>query len=115
MPGVDNGSASTADVRPGSGLKIIEALAQAPRCEFQFNLGEDGSKSVLMIPIEQDRLRRAQVCTSRRDTWFTFADRLLIVEGRREALGEAAPGASCRDKDSVTLRSEGFCHAGFCP
>jgi two-component sensor histidine kinase len=51
----DNGSASTADVRPGSGLKIINALAQDLGANFQFNLGEDGSQSVLMIPIEQDR------------------------------------------------------------
>jgi two-component sensor histidine kinase len=51
----DNGSASTADVRPGSGLKIIEALAQDLGADFQFSLGEDGSESVLIIPIEQDR------------------------------------------------------------
>jgi two-component sensor histidine kinase len=51
----DNGSASTADVRPGSGLKIIDALAQDLGADFQFNLGEDGSESILMIPIERDR------------------------------------------------------------
>jgi two-component sensor histidine kinase len=51
----DNGSASTADVRPGSGLKIVEALAQDLGADFQFNLGEDGSESILIIPIEQDR------------------------------------------------------------
>jgi two-component sensor histidine kinase len=51
----DNGSASTAEVRPGSGLKIVEALALDLGADFQFNLGEDGSESVLIIPIEQDR------------------------------------------------------------
>jgi len=50
----DNGSASTADVRPGSGLRIIEALAQKLDAEFQFNFEEDGSESVLILPIEQD-------------------------------------------------------------
>jgi two-component sensor histidine kinase len=51
----DNGSASTAHVRPGSGLKIIEALAQNLDANFQFNFGEDGSESVLIVPIEQVR------------------------------------------------------------
>ena len=50
----DNGSASTADVRPGTGLKIIEALAQALGADFQFDLGEDGSAAALMFPIDQD-------------------------------------------------------------
>ena len=49
----DNGSASTADVRPGSGLRIIEALAQAFGADFQFDFGEDGSEAALMFPIEQ--------------------------------------------------------------
>ncbi|WP_036052315.1 sensor histidine kinase [Bradyrhizobium sp. URHD0069] len=51
----DNGSASSADVRPGRGLRIIEALAQALGADLQFNFEEDGSRSILMIPIEQDR------------------------------------------------------------
>jgi two-component sensor histidine kinase len=51
----DNGSASTAHVRPGSGLRIIEALAQKLDADFQFNFGEDGSESVLIVPIEQVR------------------------------------------------------------
>jgi len=51
----DNGSASTADVRPGSGLRIIEALAQALGADFQFNFGENGSDAVLTLPIELDR------------------------------------------------------------
>jgi two-component sensor histidine kinase len=51
----DNGSGSTAHVRPGSGLKIIEALAQKLDAEFQFNFKEGGSESVLILPIEQDR------------------------------------------------------------
>jgi two-component sensor histidine kinase len=50
----DNGSASTAHFRPGSGLRIIEALAQKLDAEFQFNFEEDGSESVLILPIEQD-------------------------------------------------------------
>jgi two-component sensor histidine kinase len=51
----DNGSAPTAEVRPGSGLKIIDALAQDLGANFQFDLAENGSQSVLTIPIEQDR------------------------------------------------------------
>jgi two-component sensor histidine kinase len=51
----DNGSASTADVRPGNGLRIIEALAQALGADFQFNFGEDGSEAILTLPIELDR------------------------------------------------------------
>jgi two-component sensor histidine kinase len=51
----DNGSASNTDIRPGSGLRIIEALAQAFGATFQFDFGMDGSKSVLTVPIEQGR------------------------------------------------------------
>jgi hypothetical protein len=50
----DNGSASTANVRPGSGLKIIQALAQDLDADFQFKFGEGGSESVLTIPVERD-------------------------------------------------------------
>jgi two-component sensor histidine kinase len=50
----DNGSASTADVRPGRGRRIIEALAQALGADFQFDVGEDGSEAALMFPIDQD-------------------------------------------------------------
>jgi two-component sensor histidine kinase len=62
----DNGSASTPDVRPGSGLRIIHALAQKLDAEFQFNLGEAGSQAVIIVPIEHDvclkpaSLRRTQ-------------------------------------------------------
>ncbi len=51
----DNGSASNPEVRPGSGLRIIEALAQELDAEFQFNFGEDGSEAVIIFPIELDR------------------------------------------------------------
>jgi two-component sensor histidine kinase len=51
----DNGSASSTDVRPGSGLRIIEALAQTFGATFQFDFGKDGSKFVLAVPIEQGR------------------------------------------------------------
>ena len=51
----DNGSGSTAHVRPGSGLRIIEALAQKLDAEFQFNFKEGGSESVLILPIEPNR------------------------------------------------------------
>jgi two-component sensor histidine kinase len=51
----DNGSGLTANVRPGSGLRIIEALAQKLDAEFQFNFKEGGSESVLILPIEHDR------------------------------------------------------------
>jgi two-component sensor histidine kinase len=50
----DNGSASTADVRPGRGLRIIEALAQALGADFQFDVGEDGGEAALTFPIDQD-------------------------------------------------------------
>ncbi len=62
----DNGSASTPDVRPGTGLRIIDALAQKLDAEFQFNLGEAGSQAVIIVPIEHDvcpkpaSLRRTQ-------------------------------------------------------
>ena len=42
----DNGSASSTDIQPGSGLRITEALAQAFGATFQFDFGKDGSKSV---------------------------------------------------------------------
>jgi two-component sensor histidine kinase len=50
----DNGSASAANVRPGSGLKIIDALAKALGADFRFNLGADGSESVLTFPVDLD-------------------------------------------------------------
>jgi two-component sensor histidine kinase len=50
----DNGSASTPGVRPGSGLRIIDALAQKLDAEFQFNLGEAGSEAVIILPIAYD-------------------------------------------------------------
>jgi two-component sensor histidine kinase len=50
----DNGSASVADVRPGSGLRIIEALAKALGADFRFNIGEDGSQAVLTFPVDGD-------------------------------------------------------------
>src|SRR5258705_12299738 len=62
----DNGSASTPEVRPGNGLRIIDALAQKLDAEFQFNLGEAGSQAVIIVPIEHDvcpkpaSLRRTQ-------------------------------------------------------
>ena len=49
----DNGSASSSDVLPGSGLRILEALAQAFGADFQFDIGKDGSESVLSVPLEQ--------------------------------------------------------------
>ena len=48
----DNGSASSADARPGSGLKIIRALAQGLGASFKFNFREHGSQAVLIIPVE---------------------------------------------------------------
>jgi two-component sensor histidine kinase len=51
----DNGSLSSPSVRPGSGLCIIEALAQRLGADFQFNCDEDGSQAVLTIPFETDR------------------------------------------------------------
>jgi two-component sensor histidine kinase len=51
----DNGSASTVHVRPGTGTRIIEALAQKLDADFRFKFGKDGSESVLIFPIEQDR------------------------------------------------------------
>src|SRR5260370_3862401 len=49
-----NGSASTSDVRPGTGLRIIHALGQKLDAELQFNLGEAGSQAVIIVPIQHD-------------------------------------------------------------
>lgn len=52
----DNGSASTTvHVRPGTGTRIIEALTQKLDADFRFKFGKDGSESVLIFPVEQDR------------------------------------------------------------
>jgi two-component sensor histidine kinase len=51
----DNGSASTVHVRPGTGIRIIEALAQRLDADFRFRFGRDGCESVLIFPIEQNR------------------------------------------------------------
>jgi len=56
----DNGSGSVAAVRPGSGLRIIEALAQALGAEFRFNLGEKGSESVLTFPVDREGCEEPQ-------------------------------------------------------
>jgi hypothetical protein len=50
----DNGSASSVEVRSGSGLKIIEALAKELGGSFHFDFGEDGSQATLIIPVEPD-------------------------------------------------------------
>ena len=42
-----------APTSPGSGLRILEALAQAFGADFQFDFGKDGSGFVLSVPIEQ--------------------------------------------------------------
>jgi two-component sensor histidine kinase len=58
----DNGSASSVNVRPGNGLKIIEALAKGLGASFHFDSGEDGSQAVLIIPVEQDRYDERESC-----------------------------------------------------
>jgi two-component sensor histidine kinase len=56
----DNGSASTPEVRPGNGLRIIDALAEKLDAEFQFKFGEAGSQAVIIAPLESDlRLKTA--------------------------------------------------------
>src|SRR5580698_9491530 len=50
----DDGSASSEEFRPGSGLKIIEALAGALGAGFRFNFAENGTEAILVFPIEQD-------------------------------------------------------------
>jgi two-component sensor histidine kinase len=69
----DNGSASSVDVRPGSGLKIIQALAQEIDASFRFNFGEDGSQAVLILPVKHGRyeerdsfLRTPEIASTRR-------------------------------------------------
>ena len=72
----DDGSASSVDARPGSGMKIIGALAQELGASLKMNFGEDGSQAVLIIPVELDgseqrtALRRAPEITRH----FTPAD-----------------------------------------
>jgi two-component sensor histidine kinase len=63
----DNGSASAADVRPGSGLRIIEALAQALGADFRFDLGAHGSESVLTFPVDVDSCEEPKVVRSAAD------------------------------------------------
>lgn len=48
----NNGLASTADVTPGSGLKIVEALAKALGATFDFDFGQDGTASILVFAID---------------------------------------------------------------
>jgi two-component sensor histidine kinase len=47
----DDGSASRSDVRPGTGLRIVQALAQALGADFRFHLGDNGSTSRLVFPL----------------------------------------------------------------
>jgi len=51
----DDGSVSTGSVRPGNGIRIIEALAHDLTADFRFNCGEGGCETVPTLPIEQDR------------------------------------------------------------
>jgi hypothetical protein len=51
----DNGSLSSANVRPGSGLGIIETLAPALGVSVQFDFAESGTEATLLVPIEQGR------------------------------------------------------------
>ena len=50
----DNGAASSGDLRPGSGLRIIKALAESLGADCEFDYGDAGSVAVLMIPVEPD-------------------------------------------------------------
>jgi two-component sensor histidine kinase len=49
----DDGSATNVDVRPGTGLRIVEGLAQALGAQFRFHPGESGSTATLAFPIAQ--------------------------------------------------------------
>jgi two-component sensor histidine kinase len=49
----DDGSDSSREYRPGTGLKIIEELAGALGAGFRFNFGESGAEALLVFPIEQ--------------------------------------------------------------
>jgi two-component sensor histidine kinase len=53
----DDGVASKADVRPGTGLRIVEALSHALGAEFRFYLGGNGSMSTLSFPIAQQQCK----------------------------------------------------------
>jgi len=69
MPGVDNGSASTADVRPGTGLRIIDALAQALGADFNLILERMGAKRLSCFQstrIAAMNLNRRRAATTRR-------------------------------------------------
>jgi two-component sensor histidine kinase len=71
----DNGSASSVEVRHGSGLKIIEALAQELGASFHFKFGEDGSKAVLIIPVEPTAARNERHSIARRQSMSVGATR----------------------------------------
>jgi two-component sensor histidine kinase len=47
----DNGSAMT-DVRPGNGLRIVDALAEKYDATFDLHSGRTGTEAVLLLPIE---------------------------------------------------------------
>jgi hypothetical protein len=51
----DNGSLSSTEVRPGSGLRTIEALARPLGASVQFEIAENGTEATLLGPIKQGR------------------------------------------------------------
>ncbi|WP_441228409.1 sensor histidine kinase [Tardiphaga sp. 20_F10_N6_6] len=48
---VDDGSNMESEVNPGSGLRIVDALARSLGAYFNFNRSEDGSQAVLVFEI----------------------------------------------------------------
>jgi two-component sensor histidine kinase len=50
----DNGSASSEEARPGSGLKIIDALAKTLGAGLRFNFAENGSEAIVVFPLEHE-------------------------------------------------------------
>ena len=56
----DDGSATT-DVRPGNGLRIIDALAEMYDATFDLRPGDAGIESVLLLPIEPIAFDRPRI------------------------------------------------------
>jgi hypothetical protein len=63
----------------GSGLKIIDALAQELGASFHFKFGEDGSKAMLIIPVEPMAARNERHSIARRKPMSVGATRRPVA------------------------------------
>jgi two-component sensor histidine kinase len=76
---MDNGSAS-ADVRPGRGLKIIDALSRSLGGRVEQKFGTRGSCSILLFP--SNGVLQTAATTEPKSEWASISQEILVADER---------------------------------